>query len=103
LQYFARWRRLFVSDLVTRDIIGPNLLCLALHRWRIRIFDLDPMWRPPGFSVARAAHRTPHVRWRPNSTGNLAIFTAIRRASSPEVGTKHGRWRFQQRRAGDRF
>jgi hypothetical protein len=24
LQYFARWRRLFVSDLVTRDIIGPN-------------------------------------------------------------------------------
>jgi signal transduction histidine kinase len=24
LQYFSRWRRLFVSDLVTRDMIGPN-------------------------------------------------------------------------------
>jgi len=24
LQYFARWRRLFVSDLVTRNISGPN-------------------------------------------------------------------------------
>jgi hypothetical protein len=33
----------------------------------------------------------------------LAAFAAIRRASSPEVGTKHGRWRFQQRRAGDLF
>ena len=31
------------------------------------------------------------------------LFAAIRRASSPEVGTKHGWWRFQQGRAGDRF
>ena len=27
---------------------GPNLLRLALHRWRIRIFNFDPMRRTPG-------------------------------------------------------
>jgi len=27
-------------------------------------------------------HRTPHVLWRLNSSGNFAIFAAIRRASS---------------------
>jgi len=30
LQYFSRWRRLFVSDLVTRDMIGPNPLRLRV-------------------------------------------------------------------------
>src|SRR5262249_3636549 len=35
--------------------------------------------------------------------GNLAILLAIRHASPLRFGTKHGRWRFQQGRAGDRF
>jgi|SRR6516164_8055848 hypothetical protein len=32
--------------------------------------------------VLNLGARTPHVRWRLNSSGNFAIFTAIRRASS---------------------
>ena len=43
LQYFARWRRLFVSDLVTRDISAPNPPLLTFHRWGLRVFDLHPM------------------------------------------------------------
>ena len=38
----------------------------------------------PGPLVSRAnPHRTPHVCRRPNSSGNLAMFAAIRLASLP--------------------
>ena len=31
-------------------------------------------------------YRTPYVRWRLNSSGSLAIFAAIRRASMAKIG-----------------
>ena len=32
-------------------------------------------------------HRTPHVRWRPNSPGSLAMCAAIRRVMHESIGT----------------
>jgi hypothetical protein len=50
------------SRVTQRTTAAGILLDLALHGWRFRIFDLNPM--------------------RLNGSGSLAIFAAIRRASS---------------------
>jgi len=57
MQIRARRRRPLAEEMVLLaepsvtfaliQMSGPNLLRLALHRWRIRIFNFDPMRRTP--------------------------------------------------------
>jgi hypothetical protein len=64
----------------------PKLVCRRPDSTKELLASLVNLRRIPGslaiFAARSAApHRTPHVRWRLNSSGSFAIFTAIRLAS----------------------